>query len=123
MAMGLKVAPDVVQAIIDDILYDLDVEQYIDDIGVFTNRTYEEHMCLVRVVLQRLEDNELKVNPLKCEWVVQRSKFLGHWLTPESVQPLRKKVEAVLKMGPPTNMTELRAFIGVVTYYRNMWSR
>eukprot|EP00957_Ditylum_brightwellii_P086025 6544460-Ditylum_brightwellii.AAC.1 len=89
--MGLKVAPDVVQAIIDEILHDLDVERYIDGIGIFTNGTYEEHMHLVQTVLQQLEDNGLKVNPLKCEWAIQESKFLGHWLTPEGVQPLKRK--------------------------------
>eukprot|EP00957_Ditylum_brightwellii_P073116 5557234-Ditylum_brightwellii.AAC.1 len=123
MAMGLKVVPDVAQAIINEILHDLDVERYINDIGIFTNGTYEEHMELVAKVLKRLEGNGCKVNPLKCEWAVKETEFLGHWLTPEGVHPLKKKVEAVLRMGTPTNMTELRAFIGAVTYYHNMWPR
>eukprot|EP00957_Ditylum_brightwellii_P002629 202189-Ditylum_brightwellii.AAC.1 len=109
--MGLKVAPDVVQAIIDEILHDLDVERYIIDIGVFTNRTYEKHMELVEKVLKRLKENGCKVNSLKCEWAVNETKFLGHWLTPKGVWPLKKKVEAVLRMGAPTNMMELREFI------------
>ena len=79
MAMGLKPSPDFAQAIIEQILSDLDVEVYIDDVGIFSN-DYDEHMKLIATVLERLEQNGLKVNPLKCEWAVQETDFLGHWL-------------------------------------------
>eukprot|EP00957_Ditylum_brightwellii_P150696 11473927-Ditylum_brightwellii.AAC.1 len=82
--MGLKVAPGVAQAIINEVLHDLDVERCINDIRIFTNGTYEEHMELVEKVLKRLEENGCKVIPLKCEWAVKETKFLGHWLTPKA---------------------------------------
>eukprot|EP00957_Ditylum_brightwellii_P010771 816324-Ditylum_brightwellii.AAC.1 len=121
MAMGLKVAPDIAQSIIEKILHDVDCERYLDDKGVFLNGSFEEHMELVLKVLKKLEENRCKVNPLKCQWAVQETKFLGHWLTPEGVRPLQKKIDAVLRLGAPTNMKELRSFIGAVTYYKNMW--
>eukprot|EP00957_Ditylum_brightwellii_P158445 12059543-Ditylum_brightwellii.AAC.1 len=42
--MGINGAPDIAQAIIEEILTGLDVEAYLDDIGIFTNGTYEQHM-------------------------------------------------------------------------------
>ena len=55
---------------IENVLKGLDVEVYINDIGIFSD-TYEAQMQKVNLVLQRLEPTGLKVNPLKCEWCVQ----------------------------------------------------
>ena len=72
--MGLKPAPDVAQSIIEDILKDLDVDVYIDDIGIFS-KDLDSHLALVDEVCRRLEDNGLKVNPSKCEWLVQETEL------------------------------------------------
>ena len=38
-------------------------------------------------------------------------------------QPINNKVEAIVKMIPQKNTKEVRAFIGIVNYYRDMWVR
>ena len=94
LPMGLKISPDVAQSIMEDILGDLDVEVYIDDIAIFS-KNYDEHMDKVNIVLQRLEATGFKINPLKCEWCVAETDFLGYWLTPDGIKPWKKKVEAI----------------------------
>jgi hypothetical protein len=37
--------------------------------------------------------------------------------------PLNKKVKAINNLAPPTNCTEVRKFIGLVNYYRDMWKQ
>ena len=48
---------------------------------------------------------------------------LGHWTSRSGIQPLPSKVEAIMKIAEPKNRRELRSFIGVVNYYRDMWIR
>ena len=124
MAMGLKPAPDFAQAIIEKVLHNLpNIEVYIDDIGIFTKCTFEEHLNLIEQVLTQLQQANLKINPIKCEWAVQETDFLGYWLTPKGVKPWKRKIDAVLKMDCPRTTTQLRSFLGAVTFYRHMWPR
>jgi len=123
LAMGLKISPDIAQQIIESVLRDVDCLAYIDDVGIWTDGSMEKHLAVVDQVLHRLQANGFSCNPLKCKWAVQETDFLGYWLTPTGVRPWRKKIDAILKMAPPKNNSELRSFLGAVTYYRTMWPR
>ena len=122
--MGVKQSPDFAQEIIEDVLRDIadDVEAYIDDIGCFSS-TWQQHIELLDKVLTRLQDNNFTVNPTKCEWAVQETDFLGHWMTPTGIKPWKKKVEPILRLRPPTTPKELRSFIGAVSFYRDFYRR
>ena len=44
-------------------------------------------------------------------------------MTPECVTSIKKKIDAILKMQPPTTATEARSFIGTVNFYKSLWPR
>ena len=113
--------PTFVTEMMHSVLDDIEgIKFYMDDIGVFSS-TWPDHLSLLSTILGRLENVGFTINPLKCEWAVQETDFLGHWLTPSGVKPWRKKVDAILQLRPPTNVKQLRSFLGMVNYYRNMW--
>ncbi len=122
--MGVCQSPDIAQEVMEKTLKDIsdNLEVYIDDIAVFSS-DFDEHMTVLDTVCERLQAKGFSVNPLKCEWAVKESDFLGHWLTPTGVKPLRKKIQGIIDMLPPTDLGQLRSFLGMVTYYRDMWPK
>jgi hypothetical protein len=88
---GLKCSPDFAQKVMENIFRDIsETEVCIDDIGVFTNN-WEEHMKVLRIVLQKLQENGFTINPMKCEWAVKETDWLGYWLTPNGVKHGKRK--------------------------------
>ena len=124
LPMGLNISPDTFQAKISQLLAGLaGVRNYIDDVLIYTNGTYEEHLAQVRKVLDRLASKNLAVNARKSFWAVQEVDYLGFRLTPQGVKPQKKKVSAMAQLERPKTKKQLRRFIGLINFYRYMWRK
>ena len=114
LPMGVKISPDVGIP---------NCCCYIDDLGIWTYGSFDDHLAVVDLVLSRLHANNMKCNPLKCEWFVKETDFLGFWMTPEGIKPWKKRIDAILNMDRPKNNTDVCAFIGAVNHYKSLWPR
>ena len=90
---------------------------YIDDIIIFS-KSVEEHLFHLEEVFRRLRDANVKLNPKKCSFVKQRVEYLGHVVTPDGISPNPDKIKVVQEFPTPTNLKQLRNFLGLANYYR-----
>jgi hypothetical protein len=77
----------------------------------------------METVLTRLHDARLRVNAAKSLFCAHEIEYLDYILTREGIKPQLKKVQAILLLNPPNNVKELRHFLGMEQYYRDMWAR
>ncbi len=82
---------------------------YIDDLLIYS-KNHEEHLVYLEKVLQRLEENHMKLNIEKC-FFGNTDSYLGFVLTPEGIKPGRDKLKAIKAAQPPTDMKAVRSFI------------
>lgn len=112
---GLASAPAAFQQMMSEMLHDCEgVLVYLDHVVVF-GRTKEEHTHRLREVLRRISDAGLKLN--KCLFDVPEFSFLGHKVSAQGIAPLQTKVDALNAAPIPTDITQLRSFLGMVEYY------
>ena len=124
LPMGLCNSPDIFQERMSELFDGLEfVRTYIDDILCLTKGTFEDHIEKLERVLYKLREAGLKVNGKKSFFAKHELEYLGYMITREGIKPMPQKVEAILKIATPSNRKELRGFIGIVNYYRDMWLR
>ena len=122
LPMGLCNSPDIFQEKMSELMAGLEfVRVYIDDLLVITKHDWQDHLQKLSQVLDRLSEVGLKVNIKKSSFGQPSIEYLGYMITRNGIKPLAKKVEAMLRLKPPTTKKQLRRFIGMVNFYRDMW--
>jgi hypothetical protein len=97
--------------------------EYIDDLLVITRGSIEDHISKIETVLIQLHDTGLKANAAESFFCTHEIEYLNYILTREGIKSQSKKVQAVLALNLSNNVKELRSFIGMVQYYRDMWAK
>jgi len=88
---------------------------YIDDIFIFS-KTYKEHVNHVRHVLKKLRDNQFFADRKKSQFLPEELSILGHVITRRGIQPVPGRVRKILDWPTPSNIKELKSFLGIVNY-------
>ncbi|RXN13010.1 GTPase IMAP family member 8-like protein [Labeo rohita] len=86
---------------------------HIDDVLVW-GRTEEEHDSRLHVVLEKMQKAGITLNVEKCKLSKRKVHFLGHIISAEGISPDPMKTAAIRNMTEPSNVSELRSFLGMV---------
>ncbi|XP_062551120.1 uncharacterized protein K02A2.6-like [Armigeres subalbatus] len=117
LAPGVKAAPGAFQQLVDTMLAGLKQTcGYIDDV-IVGGENEEEHWHNLNALFQRLQEFGFTVRLEKCSFGRKQIKYLAHMLDQHGIRPDPAKVEAIKLMPAPTNVSEVRSFLGAVNYY------
>lgn len=120
MPFGLRNAPATFQRALDNILRELIGKCcliYMDDIIVY-GTSLQEHIVNLELVLNKLSDNNLKIQLDKCEFLQRSVHYVGHVIAPEGIFPNENYLKPIKTWPIPRDVKELRIFLGTLGYYR-----
>jgi transposase InsO family protein len=122
MPFGLANAPATYQRAMNEILAPFIgkfVQVFIDDVVIYS-KTEREHNNHVSQVLEAISKAGLTLKKSKCIWAQKSIPLLGYIVSKQGIQSQPSKTSAIRALPPPTDLHELRRFLGMTGYYRQL---
>ena len=119
MPFELCNAPRTFQRLMMDIFQDFlkhFLEVFIDDFAIFSKRW--DHLGYLKKTFERCKETNLKLHPGKCFLGMESGVLLGHVVSKNGLEVDLDKVIVILALTTPTNVREIRGFLGCIRYYR-----
>ena len=117
MPFGISSAPAIFQRVMENLLQDIpNVTVYFDDILV-AGSSVSEHLSVLEQVLSRLLESGLRLKKEKCHFLVKSVTYLGYQIDATGIHPTSEKIRAIKDAPTPRNVTKLKSFIGLLSYY------
>lgn len=120
MPFGLCNAPAIFQRLMQEVLFDVLGKccmVYLDDIVIYS-KSPEEHEENTRKVLDRLGEAGVKLKQSKCTFDAEEVNLLGYIVSPKGITPDPAKTDAIMNLAQPSDVKEVRSFLGMANYYR-----
>ena len=121
LLMGLKNSSQSLQRVVDAVYAPLlatgKVHCYLDDL-ICSTTGEEEHLEMLEAVFQRAKQHDVRYKPSKTKLLCRSIKLLGHHISPQGISVDDSKTRAISDIAEPTNKTEVRAYIGLATFYK-----
>ena len=123
MPFGLSNAPSLFQELMSVVLEGLQdfAIAYLDDIIIFSP-DLDSHLAHIEQVFKRLADNNLKMKASKCSFLQSQLNYLGHIVSKDGIMPDPAKVKVVRSIQELHNVTQVRGYLGLCSYYRRFIS-
>ena len=117
LAYGVSSAPAIFQSVMDRILTGLpNVMCRIDDI-LITGPDNQTHLSTLREVFRRLDEHNIQLREDKCSFLSDNVIYMGHMIDENGLHTTDEKINAVANAPSPTNVSELRSYLGLINYY------
>lgn len=129
MTFGLTNAPATFQTMMDSIFVIQirrgDTGAFIDDLGIGTTpdptgRLSPEdfHIQVLKEIFQLCREHKLSLKPEKCVFLQAEIPYLGHIISRDGIRPDPVKLAGIRDWPVPTNVSQLRSYLGIMNYYR-----
>lgn len=113
---GVSSAPALWQKFVDSLFAKVPCCVVHDDI-IVTGATDAEHLDRLEQIFQICKENNLRLNADKCRFFQDEVEFLGFKISAKGIHKTDAKIQAVLQMPQPSTVTEVKSFLGLVTFY------
>ncbi|KAL0242573.1 hypothetical protein GEMRC1_005136 [Eukaryota sp. GEM-RC1] len=120
-AFGLKNVPAVFQNTMTNIFKGIpNVFIYLDDI-IIAAQDEESSLSTLKLILERCISRKVKLGNKKCCFVTSESevKILARIFQKGTLRNDQERINAILDIPIPSNIQDLRSFIGSINYIRN----
>ena len=114
---GVASAPGIFQRTMETLLQGIPCVGVLLDNILITGRTEQEHLQNIEETLRRLSEAGLRLKTTKCKFMEASLECLGHRVDAEGFHPVAAKVQAIKEAPTPTNVTELKSFLGMINFY------
>ena len=114
---GVSSAPAIFQQVMENLLQDIPgVMVYINDV-LITGPDEQSHLEALTTVLTGMEQAGLRLSRNKWQLMAASVEYLGYVIDADGLHPLPEKVRAIRNAPQPRNITELKAYLNLLTYY------
>lgn len=114
---GVSAAPATWQRYIESILSDIPNICVVHDDIIVTAKTDEKHLEILNMIFDRFKTHGLHLNIDKCKFFQNEVTYLGHKINAKGISKTSDKIKAVLNFVAPTNVKEVKSFLGLVSFY------
>ena len=118
LSFGISSAPGIFQREMERLLRNTEgCLCFLDDI-LICGRTKKDHDERLKAIFRILEEAGLRLKEEKCRIATSCVTYLGYKIDSQGLHPTKEKVDAILHAPSPTNLTQLRAYLGLINFYR-----
>ncbi|BHF66177.1 hypothetical protein SprV_0200919300 [Sparganum proliferum] len=117
LPFGVKTAPTLFQQTMNAMLSGIPGKAgYLDDI-IIVGRSPAELQDRVCAVLERVQEYGFRLRADKCQFFLDSIKYLGFVFDVNGRHPDPENIRAIQRMPAPKNVSQLRSFLGLISYY------
>ena len=82
-----------------------------------SRETQEQHLQNLTAVFERLKAAGVRLKKPKCLFMAKEVEYLGHKVNELGIHSTADKIKAIQEAPQPHNLTELKSFLGLLSYY------
>ena len=116
LTFGANSASEIFQHAMQSTFHGIEGCQNISDDLIIDGKNKQDHDRALRAVLQRAYEKNFRFGFKKCEFDKQHLNFFGHVFSESGISPCPSKVSTIKSPPPPTNVHQLRSFLGMIQY-------